>query len=211
MLGIDVDPVRPPYNLPNCQFRVQDASEPWDSEETFDFIHVRMLGELPIGKTMMLDWMWDHLNPGGWIEITEWLVKFQSPNHTLRHFNTWNENFRRGLSTFGTSPEWSLMWRPAMEKKGAVHINERKHPVPLNPWAPGKRLQRQGAMMVENVQAFLEGATMPIFTGALGWSAEKVQRLLANLRDETEDVNVHGFIILYVPSEKTAAGFSNVC
>lgn len=196
MLGIDVDPVRPPYNLPNCKFRVQDASEPWDFEETFDFIHVRMLGELPIGKAMLLDWMYDHLSPGGWIEITEWLVKFQSPNHSLHHFNTWNENFRRGLRTFGTTPEWSLMWRPFMEKKGAAHVVERKHPVPLNPWAPGKRLQRQGAMMAENVQTFLEGATMPIFTGALGWPAEKVQRLLASLRQEIEDVGVHGFLTL---------------
>lgn len=41
MLGIDVDPVKPPYMLPNCRFDLVDASQPWSFDQNFDFIHMR--------------------------------------------------------------------------------------------------------------------------------------------------------------------------
>jgi hypothetical protein len=196
IVGIDVDPVKPPYMLPNCRFEVVDASQPWSFDHSFDFIHMRMVGELPNGKHKLFETMYEHLVPGGWIEITEWLVKFQSGNHSLNMFNIWNKNFKRGLKKFGSSPYWALQWKAIMQDKGCLHVTERRYPVPLNPWAPGKRLQKQGEMMAENVQTFLEGATMPVFTGALGWSHEQVQELLAALRREVEDTEVHGFLTL---------------
>lgn len=196
VIGIDVDPVTPPYMLPNCRFEVVDASQPWSFDQTFDFIHMRMVGELPSGKHSLFETMYEHLMPGGWIEITEWLVKFQSPNHSLNLFNIWNKNFKRGLKKFGSSPAWALQWKAIMKNKGCLHITERRYPVPLNAWAPSKRLQKQGDMMAENVQTFLEGATMPVFTGALGWSHEQVQELLTGLKREIADTNVHGFLTL---------------
>ncbi|KAK6193107.1 hypothetical protein LQW54_012786 [Pestalotiopsis sp. IQ-011] len=196
VLGVDVDPVKPPYMLPNCRFDLVDASQPWSFDQNFDFIHMRMVGELPNGKNKLFETMYEHLMPGGWIEITEWLVKFQSGNHSLNMFNIWNKNFKRGLKKFGSSPYWALGWKPIMQDKGCLHVTERRYPVPLNPWAPGKRLQKQGEMMAENVQTFLEGATMPIFTGALGWSHDQVQELLSALRKEVADTDVHGYLTL---------------
>ncbi|KAK9769831.1 hypothetical protein SCAR479_13484 [Seiridium cardinale] len=196
ILGIDVEPVRPPYLLPNCRFETIDASQPWSFDHTFDFIHMRMVGELPNGKHKLFETMWEHLMPGGWIEITEWIVKFQSPNHSLNMFNIWNKNFKRGLRKFGSSPNWALQWKAIMQDRGCLNVQERRHPVPLNPWPPGQRLQKQGQMMAENVQAFLEGATMPVFTGALGWTHDQVQELLAALRKEVVDTEVHGFLTL---------------
>ncbi|KAK6079509.1 hypothetical protein SCUP234_05678 [Seiridium cupressi] len=196
ILGIDVEPVRPPYLLPNCRFETIDASQPWSFDHTFDFIHMRMVGELPNGKHKLFETMWEHLMPGGWIEITEWIVKFQSPNHSLNMFNIWNKNFKRGMRKFGSSPNWALQWKAIMQDRGCLNVQERRHPVPLNPWPPGQRLQRQGQMMAENVQTFLEGATMPVFTGALGWTHDQVQELLAALRKEVVDTEVHGFLTL---------------
>jgi hypothetical protein len=196
VLGIDVDPVRPPYTLPNCHFKEMDASKPWKLDQMFDLIHMRMVGELPNGKRQLFDELFEHLNPGGWIEVTEWLVKFQSPNHSLDKFNLWNNAFRHGLRKLGSSPFWALGWKSIMQDKGCINVTERKYPVPVNPWAPGKRLQKQGAMMEENVSTFLEGATMPVFTGALGWTEEQVKALLGGLKREVADTNVHVFLTL---------------
>ncbi|KAI1846290.1 hypothetical protein JX265_010877 [Neoarthrinium moseri] len=201
VLGIDVDPVRAPYHLPNCRFEVSDASQPWNYGGTFDFIHMRMVGELPIGKQKLFDTIYDHLKPGGWVEITEWLIKFQSPNHSLDKFNVWNHAFKKGLRTFGTTPMYQLAWKPIMEAKGCNNVTERKYPVPINPWPPGKRLQKQGSMMAENVQTFLEGATLPVFTGALGWPENQVRELLAGLKREVADEKNDGLL------PETSGGF----
>ncbi|KAI0130247.1 hypothetical protein BJ170DRAFT_619313 [Xylariales sp. AK1849] len=196
VLGIDVDPVKPPFHLPNCSFEMMDASKPWTLDHTFDFVHMRMVGELANGKHASFNEIYEHLNPGGWVEITEWIVKFQSPNHSLDKFNLWNHNFHLGLRRFGSSPSWALGWRSVMQEKGCQHVTERKYAVPVNAWPPGKRLQKQGNMMAENVQTFIEGATMPVFTGALGWTQEDVQELVASLRKEVADTNVHAFLTL---------------
>ncbi|KAI1839523.1 hypothetical protein JX266_014267 [Neoarthrinium moseri] len=94
VLGVDVDPVRASYHLPNCRFEVSDASQPWNYGGTFDFIHMRMGGELPIGKHKPFETIYEHLKPGVWVEITEWLIKFQSPKHSLDKFNIWNHAFK---------------------------------------------------------------------------------------------------------------------
>ena len=60
----------------------QDATEEWDFKENFDFIHARMLGELP-NKHRLIQEIYDNLNPGGWAEFTEWVMVIRSPNRSL--------------------------------------------------------------------------------------------------------------------------------
>lgn len=196
VLGVDVDPVVPPHTLPNCQFEVMDAAKPWALGQTFDLIHMRMVGEVSRSMEDMFDEIFEHLNPGGWVEITEWLCEFQSPNRTIDKLSLWNKAFRQGLKKFGSSPVWVLGWKDIMVKKGCHGVTERRHPVPVNPWPPGKRLQRQGAMMEENVHIFLEASSFPVFTGALGWTDEQVKTLLSGLKKEVSDPDVHVFLTL---------------
>ena len=60
----------------------KDATEEWDFTEKFDFIHARMLGELP-NKHRLIQEIYENLNPGGWAEFTEWAMIIRSPNRSL--------------------------------------------------------------------------------------------------------------------------------
>jgi trans-aconitate methyltransferase len=81
VIGIDLEPIRPPYKLPNCDFQTMDATEPWNFSEKFDLIHVRLVGELPAVDHLFKS-IYDSLNPGGWVECTEWYLRLQSPDHS---------------------------------------------------------------------------------------------------------------------------------
>jgi trans-aconitate methyltransferase len=98
VLGIDIEPVHPPYTLPNCRFQIMDATDDWAFDVGLDFVHVRMLGDLA-DKPRLVQSIFDSLNPGGWVEITEWIVQLQSPNHSFEGtaFHRWNLLLRQGM------------------------------------------------------------------------------------------------------------------
>lgn len=98
MLGVDLERVKAPFKLPNCSFMEMDVTEEWHFDTKFDFIHVRMLGDMQ-DKAKLLQAIYDNLNPGGWVEITEWIVLLQSPNHSIEStaFYRWNLLLRQGM------------------------------------------------------------------------------------------------------------------
>ncbi|POS77701.1 hypothetical protein DHEL01_v203906 [Diaporthe helianthi] len=42
VLGIDLEPVKPPYLVSNCHFQIRDATGDWDLNTTFDLVHARL-------------------------------------------------------------------------------------------------------------------------------------------------------------------------
>jgi hypothetical protein len=97
-----------------------DVSQDWDLDTKFDLIHVRMLGDFA-EKEKLLQACFDHLNPGGWVELTEWIVDLQSPNRSLEGtaFKRWNELLAEGT------------WSPAADRNGVIvdssNIHDEQH------------------------------------------------------------------------------------
>lgn len=104
VLGIDVEAVQTSESLPNCHFQVMDATGQWSFAEKFDFIHVRMLGDLN-DRAQLFGSIYDNLSPGGWVEISEWVMLLQSPDHSTDNtaFNRWNCHLRDGEQAFEAS------------------------------------------------------------------------------------------------------------
>ncbi|KAI1344185.1 hypothetical protein F5Y15DRAFT_411035 [Xylariaceae sp. FL0016] len=77
VLGIDIEPVVPPFNLPNCRFQVMDFADKWSFDKGFDFVHLRMLGSLPrrmkqIGQSVAYPEAYrSSLRRAGFVNITE--------------------------------------------------------------------------------------------------------------------------------------------
>jgi hypothetical protein len=110
VLGVDVEPVQPPYTVSNCTFRTLDAREDWDFSEKFDFIHVRTQGPIPhevLKKT--IDAIYRNLAHGGWAEFTEWIMHLQSGDHSTdgTAFHRWNHHLRRGTIEQNSDLEFS--------------------------------------------------------------------------------------------------------
>lgn len=213
-MGIDLEPVKPPYLVSNCHFQIRDATEDWDLNTTFDFVHARMLGDLP-EKERLVQAVYDNLNPGGWAEFTEWIVLLQSPNHSFENtsFHKWNKLMSRGkflhqtiasfansdfigLKDLGSSLYYPTQYKPLLEKAGFENITVTKYGAPTNACYPGKKLQKIGTMMTKNWTTIIEPLTLSVFIDGLGWSADDVKKLLLNVKREIPDTRYHSFMTL---------------
>ncbi len=197
VLGIDIEPVRTMSKAPNCRFMIMDATEPWEFETKFDLIHVRMLGDVP-SKAQLLQSIYESLNPGGWVECTEWIVHLRSPNHSFQGsaFHRWNKLLHQGLRKLGSSLHYAGQYKPLMEAAGFERVTETKNAAPTNPCYPGRTLQRVGTMMTNNWMAIIEPLTIPVLTGALSWTPEQAQALVAEVKQEIGDTNYHSYMTL---------------
>ncbi|KAL2276655.1 hypothetical protein FJTKL_00477 [Diaporthe vaccinii] len=214
VLGIDLEPVKPPYLVSNCHFQIRDATEDWDLNTTFDLVHARMLGDLP-EKERLVQAVWDNLNPGGWAEFTEWIVLLQSPNHSFENtsFHKWNKLMSRGkfmpqttvsfansdftgLKDLGSSLYYPTQYKPLLEKVGFENITVTKYGAPTNACYPGKKLQKIGTMMTKNWNAIIEPLTLSVFIDGLGWSADDVKKFLLSVKREIPDTRYHSFMTL---------------
>lgn len=213
-MGIDLEPVKPPYLVSNCHFQIRDATEDWDLNTTFDLVHARMLGDLP-EKERLVQAVWDNLNPGGWAEFTEWIVLLQSPNHSFENtsFHKWNKLMSRGkfmphatvsfansdftgLKDLGSSLYYPTQYKPLLEKVGFENITVTKYGAPTNACYPGKKLQKIGAMMTKNWNAIIEPLTLSVFIDGLGWSADDVKKFVLSVKREIPDTRYHSFMTL---------------
>ncbi|KAF4814275.1 Secondary metabolism regulator laeA [Colletotrichum tropicale] len=197
VLGIDIEKVRPPYSVSNCSFKIMDATADWNLNRQFDFIHVRMLGDVS-EKEQLIKSVYDHLNPGGWAEFTEWIAILQSPNRSLEGsaFHKWNLLLRQGLQNMGRSLHYPNHYQPILEKAGFERMKITKHAAPTNSCYPGKKCQRFGAMMTKNWNAIIEPLSVPVFTIGLGWTEPQVLALVKDVREEIGDTNYHSFMTL---------------
>ncbi|KAF5664741.1 hypothetical protein FHETE_7013 [Fusarium heterosporum] len=199
VLGVDIEPVKPPYTRPNCSFMTMDITHDWDLPDggDFDFIHIRQLGDIH-DKRALLQSAFNNLRPGGWVELTEWIAHLHSPNHSLNGtaFRRWNDLLEQGMRNMGTSVKYPNKFKPLLQEIGFERIIETRNGAPTNSCYPGKKLQRIGHLMTQNWLLILEPLTMPVFTQALGWSPEQVKTFLSDVRKEIGNTKYHSFMTL---------------
>jgi hypothetical protein len=128
---------------PNVKFIVDDVEEPWADPLPFDFIQCRyMAGSIK-------DWhghvkrIFDHLKPGGWVELSEYDIILKSQDNTipkdykpqemLLFLNTACEKVGRPLGLGPKLKGW-------VEEAGFVNVGHGIVPLPLGIWPKDKTL-----------------------------------------------------------------------
>jgi SAM-dependent methyltransferase len=84
--GTDLSPIQPSWVPPNLRFVVDDAESPWlySPNRPFDFIHARDLGGAIADWPRLIRQSYEHLRPGGWIELQEFEVMLKSDDDSIR-------------------------------------------------------------------------------------------------------------------------------
>ncbi|KAH8902087.1 S-adenosyl-L-methionine-dependent methyltransferase [Coniochaeta sp. PMI_546] len=196
VLGTDLSPIQPGFTPPNCHFEVDDIEDEWLWSSKFDFIYGRyitpFLGDLPkFAKNCF-----DNLNPGGYIELLEATMLFQAVDDSYEGtaMQRWNSLMLEGVKKIGRDPLSPLRLNALLKEAGFVNITETRLPIPTSPWPKGKRQKILGAMEMQNLLEVAHGITMSVFTKALGWKAEDVESLLAEVRVNLQDTRIHTYI-----------------
>ena len=84
--GTDLSPIQPSWVPPNLRFVVDDAESQWlySPNRPFDFIHARDLGGAIADWPRLMRQSYEHLRPGGWVELQEFEVMLKSDDDSIR-------------------------------------------------------------------------------------------------------------------------------
>jgi SAM-dependent methyltransferase len=86
VIGTDLSPIQPPWVPPNLRFFVDDAESPWlyNKSRPFDFIHTGDLGGSISDWPRLIGQAFEHLRPGGWIELHEFETDLKTDDDTMK-------------------------------------------------------------------------------------------------------------------------------
>lgn len=128
----------------------------------FDFVHIRELFGCVPDWDFFFAQAYDHIAPGGWIEIVEHGVHALCDDGTMsddHFFHTWGE------TVIGLSEKWGksfTIWEEAkarLEKAGFVDVTEVPFKWPMNGWPSDRKMKDIGRWnqlrLHEGVESFM--------------------------------------------------------
>ena len=109
IVGVDITPPISDFGLDNLTFVTADMEEPWkfadEQSECYDVITIRVLVSAIRDWASLVRRCFEHLQPGGWIEIPDVTIGTFSDEFDWRDESSplmrWYQCYRRGASTLG--------------------------------------------------------------------------------------------------------------
>ncbi|KAI8252236.1 Secondary metabolism regulator LAE1 [Colletotrichum sp. SAR11_239] len=198
--GVDISPIQPGWVPPNCKFQVDDIEQPWTWDADFDYIHIRHL------EASISDWpalykqAFDHLNPGGYIEIKELDIEDHSQalgqdlpqDHVYRR---WAKVFFEATDKLGKSIQQSRNHgiAKALREAGFVDIVEKKWPIPIGAWPADPMLKEIGECNWMYLDQSLEGFALFLLKEIMGWEYAEIIVFVAEMRKALKDLSLQPF------------------
>ncbi|KAH7461701.1 hypothetical protein FOMA001_g18825 [Fusarium oxysporum f. sp. matthiolae] len=137
-----------------------------------------------------------NLAPGGYVELQDIDVIMKSDDGTLTEDNAllkWNKLLNEAAIKLGRPFEKTDAFKNIMAEVGFTNIVTTRFKWPTNRWAKDKKYKELGAWSNENTSAALESLTIAPFTRAHGWSSEKVDVFLVDVRKDLNDPKIHAY------------------
>lgn len=135
-----------------------------------------------------------NLAPGGWAEFQDFEFNFHSDDGSLKEDSEmfkWITTLNDAADKFGrnSSPGPNLEGRA--KDAGFVNVKHQKFRLPIGPWAKDAHLKTIGKFNQVQLLSGLEAFSLRLYTDVLGWQKEEVVVLLAKVRNELKDPNIH--------------------
>ncbi len=184
----------------------------------FDYVHGRYIVPYLADMPKLMRNIFANLTPGGYLELLEAPMWFQSVDDTLEGtaMKKWNDVMLEGTTAstqtrlrpstnisgtpgvkrIGRDPMAAVHLHEQMADAGFTNITEKKIAVPINSWAKGRDQKIIGTLQMMSLLEVAHGITMTVFTKAMGWSVEEVEVLLAQVRKDLQDKRIHAFLTM---------------
>lgn len=132
-----------------------------------------------------------HTKPGGWVEFQDYdLHYYTSTNGTFEKdgpMMQWAKHIAASVEKYGIEPSPGGKLEQWVKDAGFVNVVAKVLPVPMGTWPKDKRLKEIGAFNLISVLDNLEGITLRALQASLGWSADEVKVLCAQVRAVLKD------------------------
>ncbi|KAJ5913420.1 hypothetical protein N7504_002303 [Penicillium tannophilum] len=197
VIGTDISAIQPSWVTPNLEFLVEDYEAEWlYKENSFDFIHTRMISGCVEDWPRLLQRVYDHLKPGAYFEIQEsalWAwsdddtVKLDSPFiQYLQALEVASHKAGRDLNVYFKLRDWLIA-------AGFEDVQQFTYFLPYAPWPQDPHLKDLGRYMLAMTEKAVESYGLRLFTTVLGWGTEPSQILNAAVRQQMRDKSMHAY------------------
>ncbi|PUU77958.1 S-adenosyl-L-methionine-dependent methyltransferase [Tuber borchii] len=201
VIGTDLSPIQPEWVPPNVHFEIDDAESPWTYPENFfDFIHVRCLFGAISDWPALLKRCYNHLAPGGWIEVVECKLPYDCDDGTLTKDSyqyRWCEYTIEGGQKSGRPFDITDDVYGWLGLAGFTDLQERNLRAPIGPWPKDPIEKEIGKYNLLNLLEGMDGFTTALLTRYLEWKPIEVQAFYGNLRNEMTSPKIHSYFKQY--------------
>jgi SAM-dependent methyltransferase len=162
VLGMDLSPIQPWLVPPNVRFEVDDFNSQWTYTQPFDFIHARALVGSSQDFLRLIRQAYDHLRPGGYLEMTDVQMPIMSDDGTLEgtDLETWSNRQVEACAIMGVDTTAPSKYRQMMMDAGFEDVQEQRFKWPIGTWPRDSFFKELGNMGLINFLTGLEGFTL---------------------------------------------------
>lgn len=185
---------------PNCRFEKLNVEEDWTTFEgqQFDFIHGRMIGPNMHDWPSLFQKSWDHLAPGGYLEIQEVQTVVRCDDHSATEESSlvirWSQLTSGAAARAGNDPLASNHFPQQLRNQGFGHVKTYPIQWPIGTWPKGGLEKDIGRFMVSRMLRAAEEMSVTKLMRRLDWSREEVEALIEDWRDDIQDPNRHFYV-----------------
>ncbi|KAK1465162.1 methyltransferase domain-containing protein [Colletotrichum melonis] len=187
IIGVDLSAVQPPWVPHNVKFEIDDVESRWVGNRMFDYIFVRYM------LVSIQDWpklvqnIYEHLNPGGWVEFQDMDGLYYSDDGTYTAqytTHTWNQDFVQACESIGRTARPGPQLEGWVNDAGFQNVVHKRFKAPIGPWPKDPHFKDVGMHNLCQLLDGLEGFTLRLFCGVLGRTEEDVLGMLEGVREE---------------------------
>ncbi|KFA75919.1 hypothetical protein S40288_05842 [Stachybotrys chartarum IBT 40288] len=200
VIGVDLSPIQPAFVPPNCRFEIDDLEEDWTWNTKFDFILSRMMLGSFADFPRFVKQAYDHLEPGGYLELQELTLPVRCDDDTLKadgKLMGWCNHIIEAAAAAGRPVFPTTEYKNYMAAAGFEDIVEVQRKWPSNTWPRDRNYKELGLWAYSNLGGGLEGLSLAHFTRGLGWSREETLVYCAETRKEMKNPNIHAYWPIY--------------
>ncbi|KAL2004052.1 hypothetical protein VTN02DRAFT_557 [Thermoascus thermophilus] len=196
VIGTDLSAIQPSWVPPNCKFYVDDVESDWtwSPDQKFDFIHGRgMAGGIGDWHRLYRQ-AYEHLKPGGWLEMQEYETETHSDDGTLEattFIKSWQRQINEASRTFGKGFNEAAAQKERLVEAGFVDVRDDVYKVPFGPWVKDPRLKEIGQYNLLGMLDAVEAFTLAVATRVLKLSPEEARELIDGVKAEFQSGKYH--------------------
>ncbi|OCL14534.1 S-adenosyl-L-methionine-dependent methyltransferase, partial [Glonium stellatum] len=202
VLGIDLSLIQPTWVPPNVKFMVDDAESPWlHPRNHFDMVDGRHTVQAFKDYLAVLRQAYRHMKSSGWVELHEldYICHCDDGSAGLDYkFGEMMVCITQGCAAMGINLYGALTMADRIKEAGFINVAKRILKIPIGPWPKNKLLRKVGLYYQAVVLDGLQGIALGPLCRGLGWSAERVEVYLKDVRVDVKDPRIHSYMNMHV-------------
>lgn len=140
-----------------------------------------------------------NLEVGGWCEFQDFDLQYYSDDGSLKPEDPllyWISTLLDAARQLKRDPNPGSKLEGWVKDAGFKNVVHKRYKIPIGPWAKDPTLKGIGMLNHMQVNMGLEGLSMRLFTNVLKWKAEEIMVLLAKVRKDLRNPNIHALFDL---------------